>query len=89
MTSKTLTYCPVSPSAFEAIRADLASHDVNLPDTPSGTTNAGHGYTVAWELCHPAAASGQGWLSVTINGPGIFMDMAVSKIDALIKPHVG
>ena len=88
MTSETKTYCPISKAAFEAIRADLAKHDVHLPDETAGTTNAGHGYTVAWELGQ-AEAPNQPWLSVTIAGPGIFMDMAVSKIDALIKPHVG
>ncbi len=88
MATEERTYCPISRQAFQAIRADLAKEKINLPDENTGTTSAPFGFTVKWNYVEVDPKVGQNYLQVFLTGD-MFMDTALKKLDARIKPYEG
>lgn len=89
MATETKNFSPVSPSAFQAIRANLTAQKVVLLNSPvGGPVDATHGLLVSWN--YDAAASN---LEIVLNGDQkdwyVSMSAAWSKIEDQINPYVG
>ncbi len=93
MASESRDYYPITPTAFQNIRADLAADGVGLPDVVAGNIDAGHGFDVAWDYRPIEQREGViptlritlswGWLA------SAFKNTAWEKLEARIKKYVG
>lgn len=83
------TYCPVSKGAFAAMRTELVSEGVTLPDTPSGSVLGPHGLLFSWHHEDVPPTRGQPWLRITIQGDAWKLGYAWPALEAHIKKYVG
>ncbi len=74
------TYQGISLTGFEQMRAELKAAGADLPDSPSGTTPAPHGYTIGWVYSVVSNT-----LLITLEGSHWFINSAWAAIEAHVK----
>lgn len=88
MAKQTKTYHDVSPVQLAQIRAALQHDNINIPDRPSGSVTAPHGFTISWSY-GDALTNDADVLSITLEGSIFLMSVAWSQVDTFIHPFVG